>query len=127
MYVLLTGGFPFESRNQQKLFHKILTATPDFEFEEWHSISTETQDVVKALLSKKSKSRPTVRQAWRQSLGAAGPLSNNTQQVKESSSNIWGFFEGIFPYQASIRPTKSDQRKMTAELTASLSTYSQRR
>jgi len=59
LYVLLSGSPPFCAGNKSDLYIKIRTESPIFPKDRWANISTEAIDLIKVMLSKNPKKRPS--------------------------------------------------------------------
>lgn len=61
-FFLLTGFHPFDSHDQQELLKKIVRQEPDYEADEWKTVSKEAIDLVKKLLTKEKEKRIEIEQ-----------------------------------------------------------------
>lgn len=61
-FFLLTGFHPFDSHDQQELLKKIVRQEPDYDADEWKSVSKEAMDLVKKLLTKDKEKRIEIEQ-----------------------------------------------------------------
>jgi len=64
-YVMLRGRLPFEAPHKRVIIHKILNAEPVLDDSKWKLISDPAKDLVRKLLTKSVKQRPTIRVARR--------------------------------------------------------------
>jgi serine/threonine protein kinase len=64
-YVMLSGAFPFDSHDEQKMYREILAGDYKFEGPIWAKVSAEAKDFISRLMTVDVKKRATVSQALR--------------------------------------------------------------
>jgi calcium-dependent protein kinase len=93
MYILLCGSPPFSGNDTVAVLDSVKRARPQFDKQEWKSISAEAKQMIKALLTRDPSSRPpageSLQQPW---LSQACETASQSKQVTNLTvSNLKNF------------------------------------
>ena len=87
MYILLVGAPPFEGKNEDEIFSKILKDDFDLNIKELNNISEKCKDLIKGLLEKDAKKRLKAFQALKHPFFTSGISIGNLFKGKYKENN----------------------------------------
>ncbi|OMJ90441.1 hypothetical protein SteCoe_7137 [Stentor coeruleus] len=77
MYVLLSGSPPFVGSTENEIMQSVLTTELQFEGKKWRKISEEAKNLIRSMLNRNPKERPTAKQ-----------ILNNTWIKQRADDNV---------------------------------------
>ena len=84
LYILLVGYPPFDGRNNNEIFQKILKSDYKLNGDDWNNISNDAKDLLKKLLQKKPNKRITAQEALKHPF----IVKNTLNKKNENNNNI---------------------------------------